>query len=245
MRTTLVATIFALALVGCGDDTQHGGGVQDMSVSMPAGGDMATPTQCNPNDNMGDGQACSAGCPTGTMGVNVSGGCKCFTKCNTDPDCACDRLCDPITVNDAGAGGACLPGNTPGTRCGRDAQGNAFGSVFCGQLTLCVNSDQTFTTRYCNYKCTTQADCPFQTVCEQYTVNGQAAGNVCAYISGVNATKMLGDACDPHKDVCQAGQLCDGSNCRAQCDGPGATCAGGGTCTAVVDGTQTVGYVCK
>lgn len=247
MRMTWLAIAVgaSLAFVGCGDDTQHGGavdmGIPDLSASS---GDMTVPTSCNPTDNMGDGQSCAMPCPSGTIAVNLAGTCKCYATCNTNPECACDRLCDPITVNDAGAGGACLPGNLPGTRCGRDMNGTAFGNVFCGQLTLCVNADPNLQFRYCNWKCNTQADCPFQTACVAYTVNGQPAGNVCAYISNANSTKALGDACDPTKDACQVGQLCDGSNCRTQCDGPGATCATG-TCTAVNDGTRTVGYVCK
>jgi hypothetical protein len=68
---------------------------------------------------------------------------------------------------------------------------------------------------------------------------------VCAYVSGPNGNKDLGQACTPASDVCKAGQLCDGM-CRAQCDGPGAACATG-TCTEVDDTAsgKVIGYVCK
>jgi hypothetical protein len=98
--------------------------------------------------------------------------------------------------------------------------------------------------RYCNYKCVSQADCPAQTTCQPVFVSGNPAGNVCAYNSGPNGNKDLGQTCTT-SDVCKGGQLCDGT-CLPQCDGPGAACATG-TCTSV-DDTATgkiVGYVCK
>jgi hypothetical protein len=244
--TCIIAAICAgFAVAGCGsDDAQHGGG-GDMSVPDMTARDLLIPTACSPTDPMNDGSPCSAGCPSGTIGVNLGGSCKCYTKCTTDPECSCNRLCDPVTLDDAGAGAACLPGNTPGTRCGRDPGGAGFGNVFCGQLTTCVNADAAKMFRYCNYKCGSQADCPAQTTCQPlYDSTGNPIGNVCAYTSGPNGNKDLGQACTS-SDVCKTGQLCDGT-CLPQCDGPGATCATG-TCTVVNDTAsgRTIGYVCK
>jgi hypothetical protein len=240
--------VAALAAAGCGDDAKHGGGVFDMSVPDMTSFDMTTPTACDPTDPMNDGTPCSAkgGCPTGTIGVNFGGTCSCYTKCTVDPECSCNRLCDPVKLDDASAGGACLPGNTPGERCSRDpVTGNPFGEVICGQLTVCVNADAAQMFRYCSYKCVTQSDCPAQTTCQQLTDSmGNPIGNVCAYNSGPNGNKMLGEACT-NSDVCQAGQLCAGV-CAPQCDGPGAACASG-TCTRIDDPTngKVIGYVCE
>jgi hypothetical protein len=240
--------VVALAAVGCGDDTQHGGGGPDLSVPDMTALDMVTPTTCDPTDPMNDGTPCSApgGCPANTIGVNLGGSCGCYTKCTTDPECSCNRLCDPVTLGDSGAGAACLPGNAPGVRCARDSStGNPFGNVFCGQLTVCVNADQALMFRYCNYKCVSQADCPAQTTCEELMDgSGNLIGNVCAYNSGPNGNKSLGEACT-NTDVCQTGQLCAGV-CAPQCDGPGAACTSG-TCTRIDDPAngKVIGYVCK
>ena len=239
--------IALLAASGCGnDDAHHGSGGADLAVAVDLGTpDLAPPTMCAPDDPMTDGTPCSAGCPADTIPVNFGGSCGCYQKCTTNPECSCNRLCDPIVVADAGAGGACLPGNEPGTRCSRDATtGQPFGNVFCGQLTLCVNADAAKIFRYCNYLCNVQADCPAQTICQAYTSSDGTSGHVCAYASGPNGNKNLGDPCGPG-DVCKAGQLCDGV-CRTQCDGPGAACASG-TCTRLDDPAsgKVIGYVCR
>src|SRR5581483_2973021 len=99
--------------------------------------------------------------------------------------------------------------------------------------------------RYCSYKCDTQSDCPSQTTCQPLMDgSGNVIGNVCAYISGPNGNKSLGQACGA-SDVCQTGELCDGS-CEQQCDGPGAACPSG-ACTRLDDPTsgKVIGYVCK
>jgi hypothetical protein len=251
MRSTWLAAALsaAFAVAGCGsDDAQHGGGAQDMSVPDMTVRDMTTPTACSPTDPLNDGTSCAApgGCPTGTIGVNLGGSCKCYTTCATNPECSCNRLCDPVTLNDAGAGAACLPGNDPGERCGRDTTtGAPFGNVFCGQLTVCINADPPPSQfRYCSYKCVKQADCPAQTSCTQYTDQFGNVGSVCAYNSGVNGNKDLGQACTS-TDVCKLGQLCTGV-CSQQCDGPGATCATG-SCTRIDDPAsgKIIGYACK
>jgi hypothetical protein len=240
---TVVLALFALS--GCGDDTQHGGGM-DLAVPDLATHDMLVPTSCNPLDPMTDGTACSAGCPSTTIGVNLGGSCKCYTKCSADTECSCNRLCDPVTLPDAGVvASACLPGNAPGTRCGRDANMQPFGGVICGQLTTCVNADQPRLFRYCNYKCTVQADCPAQTTCQALMDgSGNIIGSVCAYNSGPNGNKDLGMPCGA-SDTCKTGQLCD-TTCKAQCDGPGGTCATG-TCQRLDDPAtgRVIGYVCQ
>src|SRR5262249_3948155 len=120
-----------------------------------------------------------------------------------------------------------------------------FGNVFCGQLALCVNADPAGMYRYCNYKCTMPSQCPADTTCVQVVDSmGNPIGNVCAYTSGPNGNKDLGQACGP-TDTCKTGQLCD-TVCRAQCNGPGASCASG-TCTRLDDTAsgKVIGYVCK
>jgi hypothetical protein len=248
MRSTLLAAalVAGMAVAGCGSDTSHGGGAQDLSVPDMTARDMTTPTSCSPTDPMNDGTPCAAGCPTGTIGVNLGGSCNCYSKCATDQECSCNRLCDPVTLADAGAGAACLPGNQAGERCGHDVStGTAFGNVFCAQLTVCINADPTPSMfRYCSYKCVTQADCPAQTTCTAYTDQNGNGGNVCAYNSGVNGNKDLGQACT-NSDVCKLGQLCNGT-CSPQCNGPGAACAMG-ACTRIDDPAsgKIIGYACK
>jgi hypothetical protein len=248
MRVTWLA-LALLALGGCGSDgANHGGGGPDLAVPDMAMPDLLTPTACSATDPMSDGTACSGGCPTGTVGVNLTSGCKCFATCTSNPECSCNRLCDTVTMPDAGVvGGACLPGNAPGQRCGRDpTSGSDFGNAFCGQLTACVNADAAKLFRYCSYKCTTQSDCPAQTTCVPLMdAMGNPLGDVCSYNPGPNGNKSLGQACTP-SDVCQSGLLCDGT-CIPQCDGPGATCAAGGSCTRLDDPAtgKVVGYVCK
>ena len=247
MRNTrmLWSLVAALAVAGCGDDAQHGGGIRDMSVPDMTARDLGIPPACSPTDPMNDGSPCSAGCPSGTIGVNLGGSCKCYDSCTTDTQCSCNRLCDPVSFADAGAGAACLPGNGPGERCGANGSGGVYGNGFCGQLTVCVNADAAKMFRYCNYKCESQADCPAETFCQPlYDSQGNTIGNVCAYNSGPNGNKDLGQTCTS-SDVCKGGQLCDGT-CLLQCDGPGATCATG-SCTVVNDTAsgKIIGYVCK
>jgi hypothetical protein len=250
MRTTslIAALVAGFAVAGCGsDDAQHGGGA-DMAVPDMTARDLLIPTACSPTDPMNDGTACSAGCPAGTSGVNLpSGACKCLSNCSTDPECSCNRYCATLSKPDAGVvGKACVPGNSPGERCGSDASGAPYGLRACGQLTVCVNADAAKMFRYCNYKCESQADCPAQTTCQVlFDSTGNPIGNVCAFNSGPNGNKDLGQPCTL-SDVCKTGQLCDGSNCLVQCDGPGATCVSG-TCTVVNDtaGGRIIGYVCK
>lgn len=244
MRLLSVVAIACFAVAGCGDDSQPGGGGADLAVADLGAPDLLPPAMCAPDDPMTDGTPCSAGCPDGTLAVNLAGGCGCYQKCATNTECACDRLCDPIRVGDAGVGGACLVGNDPGTRCSRDAMGQPYGHVFCGQLTLCVNADPAKMYRYCSYLCDAQADCPAQTVCQPFTAPDGTSGKVCAYVSGPNGTKNEGDPCGPN-DVCKTGLLCDGV-CRAQCDGPGAACASG-SCTRLDNPAsgKVIGYVCR
>lgn len=244
-------TIALLALSGCGSgDAQHGGGGLDLAIPdmSSASRDLYVPTQCSPTDPMTDGTPCNApgGCPANTIGVSLGGSCKCYSKCATDPECSCNRFCDALTLNDASAGNACLPGNAPAQRCGRDpSTGAVFGTGLCGQLTVCVNADAARLFRYCSYKCSMQADCPAQTTCQPLMdAQGNTIGNVCAYNSGPNGNKDLGQACTS-SDTCKTGQLCDGQ-CRAQCNGPGAACASG-SCQRLDDAAtgRVVGYVCK
>lgn len=71
MRLRHVTLALSLFLAACGDDAQHGG-APDMAVP-----DLSTPdlssgsTSCNPTDPMTDGTACSSGCPSGTIAVNL------------------------------------------------------------------------------------------------------------------------------------------------------------------------------
>ncbi|HEX9104186.1 MAG TPA: hypothetical protein VF997_18365, partial [Polyangia bacterium] len=145
MRTICLASalVAGLAVVGCGDGAQHGGGVADLAIPDMTARDLSIPTACSPTDPMSDGTPCAAGCPAGTIGVNLDGACKCYLTCTVDPECSCDRFCDPVTRPDAGVvSGACLLGNAPGERCGVDGAGAPiFGNRFCAQLTMCINAD--------------------------------------------------------------------------------------------------------
>ena len=253
MRTSWLcaALVAGLALGGCGsDDASHGGGGRDLSIPDMTMRDLVVPSACNPTDPMTDGSPCSApgGCPAGTIGVNLpSGECKCLTTCSMDPECSCNRFCDDLTRPDAGVvGKACVPGNPPGERCSVNmSTGLPYYNKFCGQLTTCVNSDPSLVFKYCNYKCSSGSDCPAQTTCQPLLDSmHNLIGNVCAYLSGPNGNKDLGQAC-AGSDVCKTGQLCAGT-CLPQCDGPGATCTTG-TCTEVDDTAKgmIIGYVCK
>jgi hypothetical protein len=235
----------ALLATGCGS-----GGKSDAGVGRDLGGalvdlgpvdlayDMTIPTACNPVDDHSDGQACGSGssCAANMVPVEVGGVCRCYGRCTLDVECACDRRCDALTSSDGGAaGGACLPGNGAGTRCGQDATtGALFGNGLCAQGLACVDSDSTH--RYCAYGCSVATDCPAQTTCDALT-NGSSA---CGLLPGPAA---LGAMCAPNGTDCATGLLCD-TTCRAQCDGPSGSCTTG-TCTLLADGTKVIGYVCK
>jgi hypothetical protein len=80
--------------------------------------------------------------------------------------------------------------------------------------------------------------CPIQSACLQ--LNGVAT-KACV-IDSVMGGLAAGAACGP-TDACVTGYLCDGT-CKPQCDRAGAACPSG-SCTALSDGTGTVGYVCR
>jgi hypothetical protein len=211
--------------------------VHDLAVNNA---DLTPPSACNPVDPMSDGQACGAGCPSGTVGVGSAADCKCWLACDpaTPTQCPCDRRCAPLTRGDLGVvGGACLIANGPGERCGQmgvtgpSAEG-------CAQSLLCVNADDPGMFRYCVYDCTGNLACPAQTMCLQLT---GVATEACVYNS-VTGGLAAGTAC-MSSSACAVGLLCDGT-CKPQCDRVGAACASG-TCTALSDGNRTVGYVCK
>jgi hypothetical protein len=257
MRASAIVLASALGLVGCGDTQEHGGGVQqDMSVPNMGGTvpDMAKPAaKCNPMDTLGDGKPCgaNAACPGGQTPVTIKGACVCLTNCDPShqAQCPCDRFCSTVgaIVPDGGTlGGACLPANGPGERCGNDPAGNPYGNGICEQGTACFSSDtgglSQGTQRYCFYICFGQnSTCPQQTACD--TQMGSMPFNACD-IQHQPMGKALGAACTIGTDVCALGGVCDGTTCKPQCDGPKGTCASG-TCTAVNDGMRIVGYVCK
>lgn len=131
-----------------------------------------------------------------------------------------------------------MPGNGVAQRCNSATYGYGYG---CAQSMLCVNSNNA-PEAYCAQSCAVQGDCPAQTWCAQITTSGgQVAGMGCVY-SYSTSGKAAGAACAA-TDTCVTGYLCDGT-CKQQCDGPGGTCATG-TCTALVDGSKTIAYVCK
>ncbi len=231
----------AWCALGCGASKHgpnDGGSPNDAAgiVDLAAPADLTIPTACNPVDDHSDGQTCSTtvACPTGTIAVALGGACRCWQRCTINFECACDRVCDALTTGDGGAaGGACLPGNGAGTRCGQDSStGALFGNGLCAQGLTCIDADSTH--RYCAYVCTSAADCPAQTTCDSLS-DGTSA---CGLAAG---TATAGATCTTNN--CVDGQLCDGT-CKPQCDGPGAICASG-SCTALSDGEQVIGYVCK
>jgi hypothetical protein len=237
------ATSWLLAMwciVGCSSKKSPNDAGVDLGaiVDAAAPADFELPTACNPVDSHADGQVCSTteACPAGTIAVTLGGLCRCWQRCTIDFECACDRVCDALTTSDGGAaGGACLPGNFSGWRCGQDSStGALFGFGVCAQGLTCIDADSTH--RYCAYVCTSAADCPAQTMCDPLS-DGTSA---CAYAAG---TAAAGATCTANSNDCVDGQLCDGT-CKTQCDGPGATCASG-TCTALTDGNKFIGFVCK
>jgi hypothetical protein len=252
MRASAIFVACAIGLVGCGDTQEHGGGVQDMSVPNMGGGsgpDMAKAVpKCSATDNLGDGKPCgaNAACPSGQTSVNVKGACVCYANCDIahQAQCPCDRFCSlaGAIVPDGGTlGGACLPGNGPGERCGTDPGGNPFGHGICQQGTGCFASDTMGQQSYCVYICFGQNSmCPQQTACDIMQGSMPFYGCDVQHLNG----KALGAACTIGTDNCALGGICDGTTCKPQCDGPNATCASG-TCTAITDGMRIVGYACK
>jgi hypothetical protein len=242
------AWLALLLAVGCGSTRPVPGGPDLASVMRDAGVslDLAAPTACAPVDPMDDGQVCGTGCAAGLVPVSSAGGCRCFHVC--DPArptaCPCPRRCAALSSSDGGAaGGACLPANGPGERCGLDPAGMPYGAGGCAQGTTCVNEDAAGLYRYCVYDCAQPTDCPKQTSClELKDGAGAVIGHACALNSSDNGNRSLGQPCSG-ADVCPAGALCD-TTCRPQCDAPSGAC-GAGSCTALVDGSRTVGYVCK
>jgi hypothetical protein len=195
---------------------------------------------------MNDMKPCGTmGCPAGQTCIDLGGdaGAQCFLSCdpNNQGTCPCDRACGQLTGPDGGpAGGGCFPENMVGERCN-----STFGAGGCAQNLICFSSAGT-TNQYCLPYCKANSDCPAHTGCvqivEQLPDGGQMpVAMACAYDYGPGG-KAIGSTCGA-TDMCISASLCDGT-CLPQCDGPGATCATG-TCTAVVEGTSTIGYVCK
>jgi hypothetical protein len=152
--------------------------------------------------------------------------------------CPCDRYCGGLVGPDGGpAGGACFLSNVEGERC--DIMFN--NGPGCAQNLICARSAGSMKA-YCEPFCKTQADCPAHTNCVQIVdQNNKPIAMACAYDYGPGG-KPAGATCGA-MDACISDYLCDGT-CLAQCDGPGGMCATG-TCTALVEGTTTIGYVCK
>jgi hypothetical protein len=166
----------------------------------------------------------------------------CYLTCdpNNQATCPCDRFCGALQGPDGGAaGGGCFPANGEGERC--DIQ---FDKGGCAQNLICARSAGS-TKAYCEPLCKTQADCPAHTNCVQIVdMNMKPVAMACAYDYGPTG-KAIGSTCGA-TDACISDSLCDGT-CLPQCNGPGdtTTCTMGKTCTAVVEGTRTIGYVCK
>jgi hypothetical protein len=239
----------AVALFGCGQHASAGGdGGADLRSTLGDAFpfDLAAPATCPSVDPMDDGQPCGMGCPTGLLPVSgADGSCRCYRIC--DPDrpttCPCSRRCAPLLSSDGGvAGGACLYANGPGQRCGLDPSGKPYGNAGCPQGLACVNEDAAGLYRYCVYGCAAQNVCPVETSCLPLASGGMALGMACALDSSDTGSRGVGQTCGG-VETCRTGSLCD-TTCKPQCDGPLAPCASG-SCTALVDGTRTVGYVCK
>jgi hypothetical protein len=187
---------------------------------------------------MNDMMPCGTGCPSGQV---CFGSGTCYLACdpNDQATCPCDRYCGALVGPDGGAaGGACFPANTEGERCGTTF-GPGMGG--CAQSLFCVSAAGT-TNAYCSPVCTQQSDCPAHTGCVAILNSMMMTiGMACAYDYGPNGLAE-GSKCGA-TDSCISNTLCDGT-CLPQCDGPGGTCASG-TCTAVTEGSATLGYVCK
>jgi hypothetical protein len=201
-------------------------------------------TPCNPTDPKNDMMPCGTmGCPSGQTCINIpDAGATCFLECdpNNQGTCPCDRRCEGLIGPDGGpAGGGCFPANSVGERCN-----TTYGAGACAQNLICFSSAGTMKA-YCLPYCKTAADCPAHTGCVQIVEivdGGQVPiAKACAYDYGPTG-KTIGSTCGA-MDSCISDSLCDGT-CLPQCDGPGGTCATG-TCTAVMEGSTTIGYVCK
>jgi hypothetical protein len=248
----------ALAVAGCGGGKSGGdlGGPQDMAAApgdfAHSGGDLGAPGSCLP-DPMTDGQGCGNGCPVGSGTIPVNDqilGCKCWYSCTPMQNtCPCGRRCEALyTQTDMGlvanGMGACIPANGGGERCGLDANKKPYGTGQCQEGTLCVNEDNAGKISYCMYECAKQADCPVGTTCLPLQMGGK---NVCA-INNSTMGKAVGAAC-MNGDLCAVNAECDGTTCRAQCNGPSdtTTCTGGAKCVAFTDpaNKKVTAWVCK
>lgn len=257
---TFACFSFALLLAACGSSSNNtaDGGHHDAAVQVDSSsppdlaqpGDGSAPSACSPTDPMTDGQDCGkSACPSGTIAVAAGTGCKCLSTCTPgeDTECPCDRRCITLTSGDMGVvGGACLVGNGPGERCGADTQGKPIGNGVCAQGLTCAGASSG--NAYCLWNCNQSAtECPIETACVTITNQAQmTVGMACTYTAQAGGA-ATGMTCNPASLVCATGNLCDGTTCRVQCDGPGATCQGG-TCTALTDPQKSgeiYGYVCK
>jgi hypothetical protein len=255
----IASTLF---FFGCGDNGtagDGGGGNKDLSANTDGGGSNPDlhftgdggPNGCNPVDPMGDGQDCAtANCPSGEVGVNQpGGGCKCFYKCNTatPQDCSCNRFCATLTDSDGGAaGGACLPANGPGERCGASG-GVPFGTGVCAQGLTCAGAAAG--AAYCLYNCGGQGDCPKQTQCTQISnAGGMVIGMACVYISASANAKANGAACNETSDHCMPGYICGLATCDQQCNSStDTTSCTTGSCKVLRDivKSQVIAYTCQ
>ncbi len=132
-------------------------------------------------------------------------------------------------------------GESCGTFAGLDGGTTFYGTGGCAQNLLCGESAGS-TRSYCLPDCTTQADCPPHANCVPFMSGMTVVGMACAYDTGPGGI-AVGMACGA-TDSCVNDTLCESGTCKPQCEGPGGTCASG-TCTAVVEGSKTLGYVCK
>lgn len=214
------------------------------SASSSTSSSSGSATQCNPVDPMNDMGACGSGCPAGQTCVGAG---VCLLTCDAADQgtCPCDRRCYELVGPDGGqVGAACFLGNSAGERCdqvpGPDGGLVNFLNGGCAQNLLCGRSAGSMKD-YCLPTCTTQADCPAHTGCVTFTDSmNNPVGMACAYDTGPSGA-LEGSACTAATS-CITDTLCD-ATCLPQCDGPGGTCATG-TCTAVLEGTATLGYVC-
>jgi len=237
---------------GTTSSSSGGGGSSSSSGSTSGSTSSGTGTSsssgtCAAVDPNNDMKPCGSGCPAGQTCFGPGSG-VCVLSCdpNDQATCPCDRYCGGLVGPDGGpAGGACFPANTAGERCdqipGPDGGLVNFDKGGCAQALLCGRSAGSMKD-YCIPLCATQADCPAHTNCVQFLDSMmKPVAKACAYDTGPGGL-ALGATCAA-TDSCIADTLCDGT-CKTQCDGPGGVCATG-TCTAVLEGTKTLGYVCK
>ena len=186
---------------------QHGdGGADDLAVPDMTARDMTPPTSCSPTDPMTDGTSCAApgGCPTEPSASTSAARAAAIRRARRTPSARATACAIRSRAPTAAPARACLPGNAPGTRCGRDSSGAPFGNVFCGQLSACVNADVALHVpllqlqlRHAGATARRRRRClPLM------DGSGNPIGNVCAYNSGPNGNKDLGQACGD-SDVCK------------------------------------------